>query len=108
MHVHNSKPFDAAIIVQSGEEHTFSIGVSPVALSVCANKCCCFICFYLSGKMMLLTLSRLLALLLWTVSPWSQLGMCFHTWLGVDRWGTGMPPTFQLGGDDIGNVPPIF
>ena len=27
---------------------------------------------------------------------------------GVDRWGTGgtRPPTFQLGGDDIGNVPP--
>ena len=28
---------------------------------------------------------------------------------GVDRWGTGgtrPPPTFQLGGDHIGNVPP--
>ena len=26
---------------------------------------------------------------------------------GVDRWGTGeVPPTFQLGGDHIGNVPP--
>ena len=27
---------------------------------------------------------------------------------GVDRWGTGgtRPPTFQLGGDHIGNVPP--
>ena len=29
---------------------------------------------------------------------------------GVDRWGTGgtRPPTFQLGGDHIGNVPPTF
>ena len=30
---------------------------------------------------------------------------------GVDRWGTGgtrPPPTFQLGGDHIGNVPPTF
>ena len=30
---------------------------------------------------------------------------------GVDRWGTGggrVPPTFQLGGDHIGNVPPTF
>ena len=29
--------------------------------------------------------------------------------MGVDRWGMGgrvPPPTFQLGGDHIGNVPP--
>ena len=28
--------------------------------------------------------------------------------MGVDRWGMGgtRPPTFQLGGDHIGNVPP--
>ena len=32
--------------------------------------------------------------------------------MGVDRWGTGggtrPPPTFQLGGDHIGNVPPTL
>ena len=33
------------------------------------------------------------------------------TSMGVDRWGMGgrvPPPTFQLGGDHIGNVPPTF
>ena len=46
--------------------------------------------------------------------PWPCRG---STWMnrgapgtGVDRWGTGgdasPPPTFQLGGDHIGNVPP--
>ena len=31
--------------------------------------------------------------------------------MGVDRWGTRgtrPPPSFQLGGDHIGNVPPLF
>ena len=33
------------------------------------------------------------------------------TGMGVDRWGRGgdaSPPAFQLGGDHIGNVPPLF
>ena len=32
--------------------------------------------------------------------------VCGHSGMGVDQCGTGArPPTFQLGGDAIGNVP---
>ena len=42
---------------------------------------------------------------------WVCESKCCGMWpTGVDRWGTGgtRPPTFQLGGDHIGNVPPHF
>ena len=48
------------------------------------------------------------------VTLYSRPGLCGEEpgiGTGVDRWGTGgdaSPPTFQLGGDHIGNVPPTF